>query len=743
MTAWTTGLSSVFGYNDDRILASDMQLLTEYMTNDAVFTVADINARSMQKLPWRVYATDAQEAKKWHAEAITKPEADKLRERGSLLPEVDWAIRHGTLYELRDHPWQQTLDDQGTDAAGPVLRYWTSINIDIFGAAYWYFKHMQPVRTDIRKLQPFQSMVKLDSSGHIVEFMFMPYFPGNTTTLLIPPKQIVAFRVPGPVLADAERHPGLRSGYRMAHASYGWTRWQDAMMTNRARPDAVFTPKEIISSKSEIRRLEGLFNQKNLGNQSGRVMVSEKPGEITPLSYPLADINSLKINQEAVRRIAGVFGVPEALLSKDSTYANAKAAFDQHARLTLLPRCALMEFYLYQFSRVVYGDKICAIFDSPIPDDIKNKVLATNALVAAGSIKINEVRASFGYDPISQGNALATPIKPQLTDPNIAGKPPKESQPDRVATADRVPEENEGRERAILPAVTKEPEIIAVSTVVPDRKKIDVDELIKINEAVSRGRLMRSVAINSVCHVYGLEQKEAAQLVGYPVEKRDKKKKPEKTEPKKPTILNRDDSMESQFVKAYVSWLLSLRPGIRGQTPEFGGPATENVVAMQGQLTKAAADEAQKQIKEAHPDAETSPMTVAEADAIAKAQMDKWGPLMWEATVNGINKIEAANPEMPKQQAEDEYFGSIDQRAYDIASDQAFRSRSVGHKWAIDKAGGTMVWRTAEDEKVCPFCAALDGVPAINGQFPYGAAMIEGPQDSHTNCRCYIDYQGV
>ena len=76
-------------------------------------------------------------------------------------------------------------------------------------------------------------------------------------------------------------------------------------------------------------------------------------------------------------------------------------------------------------------------------------------------------------------------------------------------------------------------------------------------------------------------------------------------------------------------------------------------------------------------------------------------------------------------------------RAAIIARTETTRAYSLGSIAAFQVSGvvDRLEWLTAQDEKTCPECAALDGQVAAMGQSFDGGVMFP---PAHPNCRCAI-----
>lgn len=109
------------------------------------------------------------------------------------------------------------------------------------------------------------------------------------------------------------------------------------------------------------------------------------------------------------------------------------------------------------------------------------------------------------------------------------------------------------------------------------------------------------------------------------------------------------------------------------------------------------------------------------------------------------------------------YEWSNNSRAKSVATTESFRSANGALKAAWQQSGvvKTVRWYTAEDSKVCPFCAKMDGttIPIDDVFFKNGDSITAGEGDGaktmsldygdvnapplHVSCRCFIRPQDV
>ncbi len=99
--------------------------------------------------------------------------------------------------------------------------------------------------------------------------------------------------------------------------------------------------------------------------------------------------------------MAHAFGVPEALLSKDATYANMQASLTLYARQTILPRVLILEQKLNEMLTPLYGDRLFLAAEHPVPADEAFELEKAQIAIRAGVLSKSEIRRAMGFSDIS------------------------------------------------------------------------------------------------------------------------------------------------------------------------------------------------------------------------------------------------------------------------------------------------------------------------------------------------------
>lgn len=119
---------------------------------------------------------------------------------------------------------------------------------------------------------------------------------------------------------------------------------------------------------------------------------------ITPSKNELDFVNQRRFTKEEVFTI---FGVPEALFSKDSNLATAKVAEKTFMKFTILPLARKIESTL---NKKLYKDQGKFQFVNIVPTDTDELTM----IFTSGGITLNEYRQELNYEPVKGGDVVNT-----------------------------------------------------------------------------------------------------------------------------------------------------------------------------------------------------------------------------------------------------------------------------------------------------------------------------------------------
>lgn len=328
--------------------------------------------------------------------------------------------------------------------------------------------------------------------------------------------KVLDFRFPAVEDPYGGRHAPLRSAFMQAELAGKYSQYQNELMDNRARIDGTFVPQEQITRK-EAQRAEELWNQKFRRGGNGRILVAEQAGAFVPARYPPTDLGPLKINQESLKRLANAFGVPEALLSKDATFANMQASLTLYARNTILPRVLILEQKLNEMLVPLYGDRLFLAAENPVPADEAFDLEKVQIAIHAGVLSREEIREATGFKPAStysnstqEANVLTT----TETGNAIAALADTSA---TIASLEANPQAQRSADCATKSALTAEAFETAQSALSGrhDATNHSGGLLLAVNRAVAAGQMERAVAINLVMRELDVSGADARGLVGH------------------------------------------------------------------------------------------------------------------------------------------------------------------------------------------------------------------------------------
>lgn len=392
---WVSVGSPMLTSTAGRCIPTDAQLMLEYLTNDLVYTCANWNAAAVAQVPFRLYAirrTGQKAISDFSTKDVTTRRLSQLKGNPNFSHTLS---RAAEVQEITDHPLLNLLEKDNEGLNGYQLRYMTGVYMEVFGGAYWLLEPgaFEPVRRI--KVLPTQRLLPLRNNDlAVVGYKYMPALTG--AWIQLDKQNVLDFRFPAVEDPYGGRHAPLRSAYLQAELAAKFAMYENALMDNRARVDGTFIPKDQLT-KSQAERAELLWNQKFGGEGNGRVLVAQQAGTFVPARYPPTDLGPLEISRETLKRLAHAFGVPEALLSKDATYANMQASLTLYARQTILPRVLILEQKLNEMLTPLYGDRLFLAAENPVPADEAFELEKTQIAIRAGVLSKTEIRRAMGF----------------------------------------------------------------------------------------------------------------------------------------------------------------------------------------------------------------------------------------------------------------------------------------------------------------------------------------------------------
>ncbi len=747
---------------DGRRVASDGDLLSEYLTNDVFYWLVEVTAAAIAAVQWRLFSrSGSPTAKRYKGQDLSLSSASCLVKsrkanwvQKAAPASSDTAEHLATsrkVVEITDHPLLDLLGQENSDLTPVNLRYMTAVYLLVFGGSYFLIEGAGlPVA--IKVLPAYRIRAYRRKEDDIVAYLYYPLVGLSNPDCVLPANQVMPIRMPAPQDPYAGRNPAGRSCFEALRTAGEYQRYQTNVIDTRAVPGGIFIPeagKPLTADKRE--RLQQQWDQRFGRTGNGRVLIADAPGTFTPTGPKPQDIGELKISDGSIIRAARAFGVPLAMMGDGATFANQSGAAHLHAKHTVLPQVLRIEQALNSDLVRRYGEDLFLAAENPVPRDEAGEIQKTTLAIQAGVLTRNEIRSRLGFDQIPVAGADDVPWDRQdqaqaLTE----GSGSSDAARDKPHPA------------AAMPALPSPPPEVELG----ETKKLGA--LLQINRMVAARKLERSVAIALASRQTGEREEVVRGLINHsPITKSSQNNShalplpvivpPVPAGKESPVAARYVDKIRAYFEKQSNEWgiLDNYIP-----SPAEMSHDDEALLAILMALWEEAEVEEVKQItplfKLTTPEtelaktqamAETQTLAMQYARMINTTTRDRVrAALEAQAQVNREKEEIAANSPAAKLQSRrtlEELFAAFGhERAITIAGDQAYRARQLAQISAARITGVVtdVIWQTAGDERVCPICGALQGEKIKLGKKFMGAQdPIESPP-AHVNCRCWLVY---
>jgi HK97 family phage portal protein len=344
------------------------------------------------------------------------------------------------IEEVTDHPLLELLYKPNPYMSWPFLTEVTSLYLDVVGNAFWHIG--ERTRLGIPKhiwILPGHQVYPWRTNYESTELIDFWYFASGRMIQKFPVKDVIHFKYPQLFEPYSLGFSPLQAVIEHVRATEKMLSHTLAALDNQARPDALVSPQEVMGA-AEADRLERKINNKFRGAGFGGVMVAESALKLDPIGWSPADLAALEVYNVTGEQLALAFGVPLAMLTKETNMANLQASHVQHARFGIRPRVLLRDEVINHNLIPIYDDsgRLFVCSDNPVPEDEEMILKKRTAMVQAGVMTREEWRTAEGMDeeewskkptlPTSQqvldedGNPMAKPMAPGLGGIN-GGKP--------------------------------------------------------------------------------------------------------------------------------------------------------------------------------------------------------------------------------------------------------------------------------------------------------------------------------
>lgn len=371
------------------------------------YACAYLNANGVARLPLRLYATTGRHQPR--PKAYCRPIELRVEKRFRHAPEFAGLLNKAEhIDEVVDHPLLTAIADVNDDFDTNLLILYTSLCMDLTGAAYWLPEENAIGAT--ASFWPLQAQYVIPTRlSNTASIDYFQYFDSTYQSDQLVRCRHVSMRDPygpgyGPTQAVYEQ---LGLGDKFVTVT-------EQLLGSGLRPSILISSKDGVSGPGpdERRRYEADINSKLSGAGQGKAWFVDGAVDVNTISFPPGDLADLEISKNAMARVANAFGVPISLLTtEDVNLANAEAGHRQHAELGIEPRCVRIASGLTKWTRQVARrkpglgwDRLFWAFDPAVGEEIERRAKVFDMEIKSGKRTINECRAEDGQPPVGWGD---------------------------------------------------------------------------------------------------------------------------------------------------------------------------------------------------------------------------------------------------------------------------------------------------------------------------------------------------
>jgi HK97 family phage portal protein len=400
-----TGTTFVDLYRQNRNPTPN-ELLAEL--KGTAWTCASINAAVCASFPPRLYVTTAHNQPR--PKCGTRPLGAGVEVRLRSTPHLSGYTKSAaTIEEVTDHPLLTLLRQVNPLHNSFDLWELTTLYQEVQGSAFWYLQ-LNPLGVpETIWILPSQNVTpkrEPDSPNLIDSYLYR----SGSTEQTFPPQQIIHFRYPDPRDPYTNGLSPLRACFEQVRLTSHYAAFKEAKFENRAIPDAVVSPEEVLGEE-ERDRLEQQWNAKFRRGGAGRVVVAESGLKVQLLNPSLGDMALLADVNATRADIANAFHIPLSFLTSETNLANLQAAEQQHMAKAIAPRLQRRDEKLNEQLVPLYDPtgRLFLASENPIPLNRELSIQEREIDLKYGVLTINEVRSQRGLPPVPWGERPWTP----------------------------------------------------------------------------------------------------------------------------------------------------------------------------------------------------------------------------------------------------------------------------------------------------------------------------------------------
>ena len=650
--------------------------------------------------------------------------------------------------EQDDHPLLTLLDGVNERMTGIELKYITMAHLELTGNAYWLLDGVTSDTTPPRAIYPLDpGRVHVHLNKTLFPYKLDHYtFTIDNKVIRFEPYQILHIKYPDP--NDSFVGIGVPQTIPTWIDNDNYAMEYNRKFFKNGASIGLYIQTDT-NVEANIDRIRKSFGNRHEGVENAhKTPVLPKGAKLEHTGVTHRDMDFSALTDATRDRILAGFRVSKTILGtaeSDTNRATAETADYVFSKRTIKPKMLMIISFLNEFLVPRYGDDLYLTFIDPTPDDKAARTAEMTAAAGSGVpfMTQNEARRSYlGLGPVDGGDQLMIPSS--LTQAGVTQQPEGEDQTPQLAKA-FTPEGWQAKAVRIRPggktahSAGNQMRRALTEAFKKQMEKAPAYEFKSVTELTDAEYMehWKRFAVRS-------EEAEAAlQKVfrGINAKQRDEviANLPEATGVKKSLgeLFNPDEWI-SITIDLATPLLAGLVRDEAAAALAMIGAQAHNILADEG--TQAALDRGIAKMATSYNETTLSQLK----DVLTEKLNQSGGTNLTELTeaVDGV------------------YSFADERRAGLIAKTESFRAANWANKeaWKASGVVKTVMWYTAEDDKVCQFCDELDGKEIdINDNFYDAGDTIVGKSGGtmtvdygdmetppcHPDCRCYLRPQEI
>lgn len=628
--------------------------------------------------------------------------------------------------ELKRQPMLELLQKINERMTKGDAFFLTSAHLDTYGKAYWKKVNFKTENKKIVILDPEEIEERYNEDDELIGYLRrFTTKKGKQKIEIIDVEDIIPFIERNPFNID-DGYSTLEAAFELIETEIYSTEWNRLFFKNNALPHSFIKTKAAISEKQKILLRES-FNERHRGLEKAHILGILPPeSDVVEMKNTHRDMDFSVLDERMQDKILGLFRTPRTVLgiTTDVNRANAEATNFVYTSKVVLPRMRKIVETLNEFLTPDFGDSLFLDFKSPVPEDTEreNETIKV-ALGEQPYMTVNEVRKTKGLPPVDGGDVVRGVL-------NMLPIGKSEENPEKEKSTKLKTQNVTTR----YPRHRKTTGMIA-SGIVDRIEKIKKQEDEK-REEERKERMHKEFVVRQLPFYEVLKRRI---LKVNKVFRKDFNKYFEKIIERVGKTKQDDDILFFNEEKQLELMIEAAGPPMK-QTFFEEANVTHNLMGI------------------------TEPFLISpELNRIIDSKIELLGNSYTDTMRENVGNVirsglkEGASPNIIRDRVNANVFDNMEMVRADLVADtEIFRMANSGIKESFRQSGvvKTVVWYTAQDDRVCEFCRSLHGkeIPIEKDFFSKGT-IFEGDAGGkiklkyddvgapplHPSCRCVLE----